>query len=157
MLAVLQRVREATVAVEGKTVGSIGRGLVALLCAVRDDADRDVDYLVRKISQLRVFPDENGKMDRSVSDAGGCVLVVSQFTLAASVRKGSRPSFENAESPERARELCGEVVRRLREKGLSVSTGVFGAMMDVSLVNDGPVTLIIDSREGPSAAGGWHG
>ena len=151
MLAVLQRVREATVAVEGCTVGSIGKGMVALLCAVKDDADRDVDYLVRKISQLRIFGDKNGKMNQSVSEAGGSVLLVSQFTLAASVRKGNRPSFENAESPERARELCEKVVRRLREMGLSVSIGVFGAMMEVSLVNDGPVTVIVDSREGRSA------
>jgi D-tyrosyl-tRNA(Tyr) deacylase len=148
MLAVLQRVKEATVAAEGSPLGSIGRGLVVLLCAVKGDAAPDVDYLVRKIYQLRVFGDERGKMNRSVAEAGGNILVVSQFTLAASVRKGNRPSFENAESPERARELCDEVVRRLRETGLSVFTGIFGAMMDVSLVNDGPVTIIIDSREG---------
>jgi len=114
-----------------------------------------LDYLVRKISQLRIFEDANGKMNRSVSEAGGSVLIVSQFTLAASVRKGNRPSFEKAEPPERASELCKEVVRRLRETGLSVSTGIFGAMMAVSLVNDGPVTVIIDSREGPLP--GWAG
>ena len=150
MLTVLQRVKEATVSVEGSVVGSIGRGLVVLLCAVKHDTDRDVDYLVRKTAQLRIFTDENGKMNRSVAEAGGSIMVISQFTLASSVRRGNRPSFENAESPERARELYEEVVRRLRETGLSVSTGVFGAMMEVSLVNDGPVTVIIDSREGQS-------
>ncbi len=148
MLALLQRVKEAAVSVEGAQAGAIGKGLLVLLCAVSGDGEKDVDYLVRKIAQLRIFEDEYGKMNRSVAEAGGSVLVVSQFTLAASVRKGNRPSFENAESPERARMLYEDVVRRLRAAGLSVSTGVFGAMMDVSLVNAGPVTIIVDSREG---------
>ncbi len=155
MLAVLQRVKESAVSVVGGPTRSIGKGLLVLLCAVKGDGDRDVDYLVRKISQLRIFEDENGKMNRSVVDAGGGVMVVSQFTLAASVRKGNRPSFENAESPEQAQKLYEEVSQRLRRVGLFVETGVFGAMMDVSLVNEGPVTIIIDSREGlvPPGAG----
>ncbi len=147
MLAVLQRVKASTVLVDGSPVASIGKGLLALLCAVTGDTDGDAEYIARKAAQLRIFEDENGKMNRSVTETGGSILVVSQFTLAASVRKGTRPSFEHAESPERARVLCEEAVRRLRARGLTVATGVFGAMMDVSLVNDGPVTIIIDSRE----------
>jgi D-tyrosyl-tRNA(Tyr) deacylase len=147
MLAVLQRVSEAKVLVGDDLTASIGRGLLVLLCAIKGDADRDAEYVARKIVQLRIFGDEKGKMNRSVAETGGSILVVSQFTLAASVRRGNRPSFENAEMPGRARELCEDVVRRLRARGLTVSTGVFGAMMDVVLVNDGPVTIIIDSRE----------
>ncbi len=147
MRAVLQRVSEAKVLVGGAPAGSIGKGLLVFLCAVSGDTDRDAEYVARKIAQLRIFGDENGRMNRSVAEAGGSVLVVSQFTLAASVRKGNRPSFENAEVPERARELCEHVVLRLRTMGLAVSTGVFAAMMDVVLVNDGPVTIIVDSRE----------
>jgi D-tyrosyl-tRNA(Tyr) deacylase len=152
MRAVLQRVSEAKVLVENDLVASIRKGLLVLLCAVKGDADRDAEYIVRKISQLRIFGDENGKMNRSVGETGGSVLVVPQFTLAASVRKGNRPSFENAEMPERARELCEDVVRRLRATGLTVSTGMFGERMDVVLVNDGPVTIIVDSRDGAPAA-----
>ncbi len=148
MLAVLQRVKEAGVTVEGQSVGTIGKGLLVLLCAVKGDAQKDVEYLARKIAQLRIFEDETGRMNRSVTEIAGGVLVVPQFTLAASVRKGNRPSFENAESPERARMLCQDIVRYLRATGLMVAAGLFGAMMEVSLVNDGPVTIIVDSREG---------
>ena len=127
--------------------GAIGRGVLVLLCAVKGDGDQDVDYLVKKTAQLRIFEDEGGKMNRSVADIGGEVLVVSQFTLAGDTRKGNRPSFGSAEEPVRAKELYEEVVRRLREAGLAVRTGVFGEMMAVSLVNDGPVTVLLDSRE----------
>ncbi len=147
MIAVLQRVSQAKVSIRGGQSSSIGKGLLVLVCAVKGDGDADVDYTVRKIARLRVFEDKAGKMNRSVIDIGGEVLVVSQFTLAASTKKGSRPSFDAAEVPERARELCDTVTARLGEAGLMVRTGVFGAMMDVSLVNDGPVTLLLDSRQ----------
>lgn len=146
MIALLQRVSRASVEIRGMEAASIGQGLLVLLCAVRGDGDPDVDYLVRKIAQLRIFADENDKMNLSVSDIKGEVLVVSQFTLSAASRKGNRPSFDAAEVPDRASELVDRVVARLREAGLPVRTGVFGEMMTVSLVNDGPVTLLLDSR-----------
>jgi len=145
MRAVLQRVAQARVEVEGATVSSIGKGLLVLLCAVKGDGDRDMAYVTKKISQLRIFEDDAGKMNRSVLDVGGEVLVVSQFTLAAQTRKGNRPSFDAAEAPDRASALCEGTVTRLRAFGLVVRTGVFGAMMKVSLVNDGPVTILLDS------------
>ncbi len=148
MRAVLQRVSEARVDVAGNTVGAIGKGLLVLLCAVQGDGERDMAYIARKISQLRVFEDEAGKMNRSVLDLRGEVLVVSQFTLAARTHKGNRPSFDGAEAPDRAAQLCAETVSRLAGLGLVVRTGVFGATMQVSLVNDGPVTILLDSREG---------
>lgn len=147
MIALLQRVSRAGVEIDGAVKASIGKGLLVLLCAVRGDGDADVDYMARKITQLRIFEDEAGKMNRSVAEIGGEALVVSQFTLAASAKKGNRPSFDAAEAPARARELCDAVVERLSASGLAVRTGVFGAMMGVSLVNDGPVTVLIDSRE----------
>jgi D-tyrosyl-tRNA(Tyr) deacylase len=149
MIAVVQRVAEAKVEVRGTVAGAIGPGLLVLLCAVKGDRPDDVDHLVRKVSQLRIFPDSEGRMNRSVLDLGGGVLVVSQFTLAASTRKGTRPSFDRAEDPDRARELVDLFTARLRATGLAVGTGVFGEMMAVSLVNDGPVTLILDSRRAP--------
>lgn len=148
MKALVQRVSSARVEISGAVSGEIGRGLLVLLCAVRGDTDADLDYAVRKISQLRIFEDDQGKMNRSVRDTGGALLVVSQFTLAASTRKGNRPSFEQAEEPGRARELYERFVRAARDLGIPVATGEFAAMMQVSLVNDGPVTLLIDSREG---------
>jgi D-aminoacyl-tRNA deacylase len=147
MIAVLQRVSQAKVGVKGVESSSIGRGLLVLLCAVKGDGVQDVDYMTKKTAQLRIFEDEAGKMNRSVADIGGEVLVVSQFTLAAATGHGNRPSFDAAEGPVRAQELYEDVVRRLRESGLTVRTGVFGEMMEVSLVNDGPVTLLLDSRE----------
>jgi len=147
MIAVLQRVSRASVTVTGVEHAAIGRGLLVLLCAVKGDGEVDIDYTVKKTSQLRIFEDEGGKMNRSVAEIGGEVLVVSQFTLAAATGKGNRPSFDAAESPARARELYETFVRRLREAGLPVRTGVFGAMMEVSLVNDGPVTVLLDSQE----------
>lgn len=147
MKALLQRVSSAKVEVKGWIVGEIDKGLLVFLCAVKGDTDEDLDYLVKKILQLRIFEDDQGRMNRSVEDIQGGILVVPQFTLAASVRTGNRPSFDNAEAPERAKTLYENFVQRLRDQGAAVRTGEFAAMMDVSLVNDGPVTIWIDSRE----------
>ncbi len=147
MLALLQRVSSAKVAVDGRVTGEIGKGVLVFLCAVKGDTEKDLDYLIKKVPVLRIFEDGQGKMNRSVTDIRGEVLVVSQFTLAASARKGNRPSFDNAEEPERAKRMYETFVRRLGETGVPVQSGVFGAMMEVSLVNDGPVTIWIDSRE----------
>ncbi len=147
MLALLQRVSSAKVAVDGRVAGEIGRGLLVFLCAVKGDTEKDLEYVARKVSQLRIFEDDQGKMNLSVGDVKGAALVVSQFTLAASTRRGNRPSFDHAETPERASEMYEAFVRELGETGIPVQKGVFGAMMDVSLVNDGPVTIWIDSSE----------
>jgi D-tyrosyl-tRNA(Tyr) deacylase len=135
------------VGINGTVISEIGQGLLVFLCAMKGDHEQDIEYLVRKVSQLRIFEDENGKMNRSVLDIDGSALVVSQFTLAASTRKGNRPSFEQAEEPGRAKDLYEQFCRRLRDAGVPVRTGTFAAMMDVALVNDGPVTILIDSRE----------
>ncbi len=145
MRLVIQRVKEARVEVEGKVTGSIGAGLVALLGISRTDSPKDADYLADKMAGLRIFQDENGKMNRSVVEAGGSVLVVSQFTLYGDCRKGRRPSFDSAAAPEMARGLYEYFVDATRLRGLAVETGVFQAHMDVHLVNDGPVTLIVES------------
>ena len=145
----MQRVREARVEVDGRVTGAIDRGLLVLLGVGRDDGPADVQYVAGKIRTLRVFegegPDARG-MDRSVQQMGGGVLVVSQFTLYGDVRRGRRPSFDRAADPARARELYEEVVRELQTAGLTVATGEFQAMMQVHLVNDGPVTVLLDSR-----------
>lgn len=153
MKIVLQRVREASVEVDGETVSRIGRGLCLLVGVEKTDAETDVDRLARKIAELRVFPDADGKMNRSVRETGGAVLAVSQFTLAASVRKGRRPSFDSAEEPVRAAVLFERFIAALRSAGLEVLTGVFQAAMQVRLVNDGPVTFILESGKGAGAAG----
>ena len=145
MRAVVQRVREARVDVEGRTAGRIGTGLLVFLGVGGGDTEKDCAYVADKVAHLRVFPDENGMMNRSVAEVGGAVLVVSQFTLWGDCRKGRRPSFVHAAAPEEARVLYEEVVRLLLAKRLPVATGVFQEMMAVSLVNDGPVTLLIDS------------
>ena len=148
MRAIVQRVTSARVRVGDVVSGAIEHGLVVLLGVGRDDAAADVAYVARKIRDLRVFDSLDGKpMDRSVADVGGSVLVVSQFTLYADVRKGRRPSFDAAAPPEVARTLYEGLVRELRASGLPVETGVFQAMMHVELVNDGPVTILIDSKE----------
>ena len=147
MKALLQRVSSAHVEIAGTTVGEIRRGLLVFLCAVKGDTEKDLDYLARKVSSLRIFEDEQGKMNRSVMEINGEVLVVSQFTLAASTRKGNRPSFDNAEAPEQAKRMYDLFVNRLRDIGAPVQTGTFAAMMQVFLVNDGPVTIFLDSRE----------
>lgn len=143
MISVIQRVREARVAVGDRTIGSIGIGLVVLMGIEKGDDDETAKLSARKIASLRIFGDDSGKMNRSVGEVGGAVLAISQFTLAGSIRKGRRPSFERAERPERARTLFDLFVQTLRDLGLPVETGEFGAMMVVSLDNDGPVTFTL--------------
>lgn len=147
MRAVVQRVSSASVVVEGRPVGEIGPGLLVLLGVATTDAEGDADYLAEKIAGLRVFEDADGKMNLSVRDVGGAVLAVSQFTLYGDVRKGKRPSFDAAARPERARELYEYFVAQVRELGLRCETGQFQAMMSVSLVNEGPVTVLLDSAK----------
>lgn len=146
MRAVVQRVRSAAVRVDGRIAGEIEAGLLAFVGVANDDGPADVQYIATKIKELRIFPDEDGKMNRSVAESGGGVLVVSQFTLQADCRKGRRPSFDAAAAPALAEPLYEEVVRQLRDAGLTVATGVFQAHMEVDLVNDGPVTILLDSR-----------
>jgi D-tyrosyl-tRNA(Tyr) deacylase len=147
MRAVIQRVTSARVRVGDRTVGEIGRGLLVLLGVGRDDTDEDIRYVAAKIHDIRVFESDAGKpMDRSVADVGGAVLVVSQFTLYGDARKGRRPSFDGAAPPDLARASYESVVRELRSAGLTVATGEFQAMMQVELINDGPVTVLVDSR-----------
>jgi D-tyrosyl-tRNA(Tyr) deacylase len=147
MRAVVQRVSRATVRVADRSVGEIGRGLLVLLGVANEDGPSDVQYLAGKVRDLRIFDDDAGKMNRTVAEAGGAVLVVSQFTLCGDVRKGRRPSFDGAAAPPLARALYEDVVRALRESGLQVATGEFQARMAVELVNDGPVTILIDSKK----------
>jgi D-tyrosyl-tRNA(Tyr) deacylase len=144
--AVIQRVSSAKVAVGGETVGAIGRGILVLLGVEKGDGERDADWLAEKIVNLRIFEDQAGKMNLSVQEIVGELLVVSQFTLAGNCAKGRRPSFDSAAPPEKANRLYEYFVERLRAMGLKVATGVFQAMMQVSLVNDGPVTFILESR-----------
>jgi D-tyrosyl-tRNA(Tyr) deacylase len=146
MRAVIQRVSEARVTVAGSVVGEIGPGLLALLGLAKPDTAADSEFLAEKILNLRVFPDEAGKMNRSLLDTGGALLVVSQFTLYGDCRKGRRPSFDDAAPAEQARLLYEHFVETARHSGLHVETGVFQAHMDVALVNDGPVTLLVESR-----------
>jgi D-tyrosyl-tRNA(Tyr) deacylase len=145
--AVVQRVREASVRVDGGEVGRIGPGLVVLLGVGKDDVERDAEILAEKVLNLRVFPDEAGQMNRSVLDVRGGLLVISQFTLMGDARKGRRPSYIEAAAPDEANRLYEHFVERLRPSGLEVATGVFRAMMDVALVNQGPVTILLDSRK----------
>lgn len=147
MIAVLQRVSRAEVRVEGETVGRVERGFLALVGAVDGDDGGDAEFLAGRIVHLRVFPDDDGKMNRSLLDVGGAVLVVSQFTLAGDTRKGRRPSFVRALRPDRAEPLIERLVAALERFDVPVATGRFGAHMDVELVNDGPVTLLLDTRE----------
>jgi D-tyrosyl-tRNA(Tyr) deacylase len=146
MKIVLQRVREASVSVQNQVVGKIGRGICLLVGFERGDQEEEAKYLARKIVELRIFPDDHGRMNKSLLDVQGEVLAVSQFTLAGSLRKGRRPSFDKAEEPSRAERLFQYFVGQIGKTGLNVETGIFAALMDVQLVNDGPVTFILQDR-----------
>lgn len=148
MRAVIQRVSRASVVVDGKVEGQIGAGLLVLLGVAKGDGAPDVQYMVEKIATLRIFGDQQGKMNLSLGEVGGAVLIVSQFTLVGDTDKGRRPGFDKAAPPDTARTLYGQVVDGLKGRGLRVETGLFGARMRVSLENDGPVTFILDSRPG---------
>jgi D-aminoacyl-tRNA deacylase len=148
MRAVIQRVDHASVTVGGDTVGAIGPGLLVLLGIGHEDGTAEAATLVEKILGLRIFPDDQHRMNLSVTDIGGAVLVVSQFTLLADIRKGRRPSFTDAAHPEVATRLVEEVVSMIADRGVTVATGQFGAMMDVDLLNAGPVTIVIDVVDG---------
>jgi D-tyrosyl-tRNA(Tyr) deacylase len=145
MKAVIQRVRHASVVVDGDTVGQIGQGLLVLLGVGRDDTEEDVRYMARKVADMRIFSDPEGKFNLALADIGGSILLVSQFTLYADTRKGRRPSFIGAAAPEVANALVERCAQLWREAGITVETGRFGAHMDVSLLNDGPVTIILDT------------
>ena len=147
MRAVVQRVTSASVTVDGEIVGRIGRGFLVLLGVAQDDGQADVVYTAQKLIGLRVFEDDGGKMNRSLQEVGGAMLIVSQFTLYGDCRKGRRPSFIEAAPPEKADSLYRQVVAEVRGQGIAVETGRFQAQMQVELVNDGPVTLLIDSRK----------
>jgi len=147
MRAVVQRVSRAQVAVDGEIVAEVGRGLVVLLGVTHADTEGDADYLADKIAGLRVFEDENGKMNLDAAAVGGGILVVSQFTLYGDVRRGKRPSFDAAAPPERARQLYEYFAERIRAAGLLCQTGRFQEMMEVELVNEGPVTILLDSSK----------
>lgn len=148
MRGVIQRVSRASVTVDGRITGQIERGLLVLLGVGQNDTESDAAYLAEKVCGLRIFEDENEKMNLSLQDVGGALLVVSQFTLYGDVRKGKRPSFDAAARPERAKELYEYFVAQMRAKGVPCETGVFQAMMQVELVNEGPVTILLDSGKG---------
>lgn len=147
MRAVVQRVKEAKVEVDGEIVGSIAGGLLVFLGVGEEDEEKDLDYMVDKVLGLRIFQDENDKMNLSLLDVGGELLVVSQFTLYGDARKGKRPSFTASAHPEKGESYYEEFIQRAREKGVKVETGVFGAHMHVDLINDGPVTILLDSKK----------
>ncbi len=147
MRAVVQRVSRAAVRVGGERVGEIGRGLLVLLGVAHDDREADADYLADKIAGLRIFEDAEGKMNRAAAEVGGAVLAVSQFTLFGDVRRGKRPSFDAAARPEQALRLYDCFLQKVRAAGLRCETGRFQEMMEVELVNDGPVTILLDSRK----------
>ena len=146
MRAVVQRVSRASVTIAGEIAGAIDTGLVVFVGVAEGDGTADIDYTASKVLELRIFPDEQGRMNRSVTDVGGAVLAVSQFTLMGDVRRGRRPGFDAAAAPAAARPFYDAFVARLQTSGLRIATGVFQADMDVALVNDGPVTILIDSR-----------
>ena len=145
MRIVIQRVKQARVEVDGQVTGVIGPGLLVLLGIAKTDSERDAEYLAEKVLHLRIFPDSGGKMNRNIREAGGSLLVVSQFTLYGDCRKGRRPSFDLAASPEQAARLYQYFIHTARQTGVRVETGIFQALMQVHLVNDGPVTLICES------------
>ena len=147
MRAVVQRVSRAKVSVNGEVTGEIGRGLLVLLGVGAEDAESDADYLAEKIAGLRIFEDDNGKMNRGIAEIGGSVLMVSQFTLYGDVRRGKRPSFDAAAPPAKARQLYEYLVGQIRAAGLGCETGRFQEIMQVELVNEGPVTILLDSTK----------
>lgn len=147
MRIVVQRVKQASVKVDDKIVGEINNGFLLLVGVTHDDTSKDVDYLVNKIINLRIFEDDEGKMNLSLKQKNYDILSVSQFTLHADTRRGNRPSFINAARPEQAEKLYNEFNEKLKQQNIKVETGIFGAMMEVSLINDGPVTIIIDSKD----------
>lgn len=147
MRAVVQRVSEASVSVEGEVLGRIGPGLMVLIGVQEEDGEKDFQYIAEKVPHLRIFEDGQGKMNRSLLDMGGAVLAVSQFTLLGDARGGRRPSFIQAARPEKADPLYERLVACWRGQGIQVATGAFGAEMKVALVNDGPVTILLDSRK----------
>jgi D-aminoacyl-tRNA deacylase len=151
MRLVLQRVTEARVTVQECTVGSIQTGLLILLGVSKTDTRADADYLLKKVLDVRIFPDDAGRMNRNIQEIGGAILIVSQFTLLADCRRGRRPSFDRAAPPDRALDLYNYFVAEARRSALPVETGIFQASMKVFLVNDGPVTLVIESTEAPAA------
>ena len=148
MRAVIQRVKSAQVCVDGRVSGKIGKGLLVLLGVGKGDGEDDLSFLASKIPDLRIFEDESGKFNLSLREIGGEILVVSQFTLFGNCRKGRRPSFTEAEEPSAAKRLYEQFILRLKEGGVPVQTGEFQAKMEVHLVNDGPVTLLLDSKQG---------
>ncbi len=147
MIAVVQRVASARVVVAGRVVGEIGAGFLALVGAVDGDSVADIEYVEKRLATLRLFADEGGRMNRSIDEINGALLIVSQFTLAADTRKGRRPSFVKALAPEIAEPMIEDLVARLAARGVPVETGEFGASMQVELINDGPVTIVLDSRD----------
>ncbi len=144
MKAVIQRVKKASVEIEGKIYSKINRGLLILFCAEKNDVKENIDFVANKILNLRIFEDENHKMNLSVKDITGEILIVSQFTLASDLKKGLRPSFDNAMEPKQAKEFYEDMILKLKESKLNVQTGVFGADMQVMLINDGPVTFVLN-------------
>ncbi|ARD47001.1 D-aminoacyl-tRNA deacylase [Sporosarcina sp. P33] len=148
MRVLLQRAKDASVTVDGEIIGSIAKGYVLLVGITHEDTEQDAEYIAKKIAGLRIYEDEDGKLNLSIDEVGGAILSVSQFTLYGNVQKGRRPSFIEAARPETAEPLWEYFNERLRDLGLDVETGQFGAMMDVQLTNDGPVTLLIESKGG---------
>jgi D-tyrosyl-tRNA(Tyr) deacylase len=147
MKALLQRVDKASVSVNGRVTGSIQKGLVALIGVADNDTEKDIDYITDKVINLRIFPDEEGRFNLSLSDLGYGILLVSQFTLLADTRKGRRPSFIHAAPPEKARDMFDKLVDIMRSKGVEVQTGEFQQHMIVDIINNGPVTIMLDSKE----------
>lgn len=147
MRAVVQKVSSSKVTVDGQIVGQINQGLMVLLGVTHDDTSKDVDYMVDKVTNLRIFEDEEGKMNLSLKDVDGEILAVSQFTLYGDARRGRRPSFSDAARPEVANPLYEEFVKKIKDQGINVGTGIFGAHMMVDLTNDGPVTILLESKK----------